>query len=498
MAYVPQQSDIRLLKQSIRELYARVQLLDKETFKVIGSLDGDIVEDSYSFDADSDIRSTYKLTLHPTKGTFDISGNSKIWYNKYAKLFVGIRDIREDKIVWYPMGVYAFQQADYTYDASTNSLQISCSDRMIELDGTLAGQLSGYYTKVDAGNDIHEVLVNMITQLGFIKTYRIDDIKKTVPYDLKYNTGATVYDALKEIRDLYPGWEMFFDGEVFVCQKYPTCASDQIVLDEKILSDLVISEDCTIDLTKPKNVTEVWGKCLETDYYSVDVAYTSPAYTCTNEAITGYKTDLMVGFKAPANNTGSDTFKVNALGAYPILQTDNKPIEAGKIIKDSSYVLKLKAEGASFYWYLMGEYQICAVNYLVTSERTEAQKAEDLKNNPTRNITYTVNPDSPFALGVIDERRQVLSDGEYENITTEELAAERAEYETWKASDLLDEISLSMIDIPWLGVNQKIRYYCMSTGRLETYIVKSKSGSSTGGTMTIKCVKFQPLYPWDA
>ena len=90
MAYVPQQSDIRLLKQSIRELYARVQLLDKETFKVIGSLDGDIVEDSYSFDADSDIRSTYKLTLHPTKGTFDISGNSKIWYNKYAKLFVGL------------------------------------------------------------------------------------------------------------------------------------------------------------------------------------------------------------------------------------------------------------------------------------------------------------------------------------------------------------------------------------------------------------------------
>jgi hypothetical protein len=497
MSYIPQESDILLLEQSVRRLYGKVQLIDKDTLKAVGELDGDIESDSYSFDADSDIRATYKMTIHPTSGTFDVSGNSKIWYNKYAKLSVGIYNLKTKEIVWYPVGLYLFQQANFNYDASTNSLSLSCNDRTNELDGVMAGQLSGYYTKIPSGSDIHEVMTNLVTQLGFIKTYRIEDIKKTIPYDLKYNTGSTAYDVIKEVRDLYPGWETFFDEDVFICQPYPTCASDPVVLDEDILSELVISEDCTVDLSKVKNVSEVWGKCLDTDYYSESVTYSGNLYTCTNSSITGLSSGMMVGFKAPSTNSGSDNFQVNSLGSFQILQSENAPLAAGKIVSGSSYVLKLMSSGSDRYWYLMGEYQICAVNYLVSSARTETQKVTDLANSPTRNITYTVNASSPFTIDLIGEHRQVLSDSDYENITTEELAAERAEYETWKASDLLDELSLTLLEVPWLGVNQKIRYHCLSTGKTETYIVKSKSGSSTSGVMTIKCVKFQPLYPWN-
>ena len=53
-----------------------------------------------------------------------------------------------------------------------------------------------------------------------------------------------------------------------------------------------------------------------------------------------------------------------------------------------------------------------------------------------------------------------------------------------------------MIEIPWLGVNQKIEYTPGITGEKTVYMVKSKSGSTTGGTMTINAVRFQPLYPW--
>jgi hypothetical protein len=121
-----------------------------------------------------------------------------------------------------------------------------------------------------------------------------------------------------------------------------------------------------------------------------------------------------------------------------------------------------------------------------------------LANNPTRNISYVVEPNSPFCrdLEGVGEIRDILSSGEYENIYSEDLATERAKYELWKATDLLDTITLNMIEIPWLSVNQKIRYTSNVTGVTDTYIVKKKTGSSTGGTMTITCQRFQPLYPW--
>ena len=58
-----------------------------------------------------------------------------------------------------------------------------------------------------------------------------------------------------------------------------------------------------------------------------------------------------------------------------------------------------------------------------------------------------------FCVQKIGERLQVLSGGEYENITTDALALENASYQTWLKSRLNETISLELIDIPFLSVN---------------------------------------------
>ena len=498
MAYVPQQTDLQILNQSDRRVYSKIELLNKSTFKVSERLDGELVDDDYSIDADSDIRTTYNLKIFIKNSTFTINNSNKIWLDKYIKVYIGLYSIRLKYIVYYPVGIFAFSSGSYSYNATTKELSLSCVDRMAELTGDLNGKVSGLSTTISEGANIREVIVNTVTQLGGISKYRIEDVGETVPYDLDFNTGCSVFDIIKELRDLYSGWETFFDDETFVCQPYPTCESDPVVLDAETIAPLVISEDTSIDFSQIKNVIELWGKCLDADYYTETVSYSSAKYTGTYSGVTGLSNGTMFGFLAPSTNTGNDYFQVNALTSYQIFGENNTALTAGKIQSGHAYVVKYVVSGSSGYFYFCGEYQIASVAILVSAEPNSAVKSADLSNNPTRNISYVVEPTSPFCrdLDGVGEIRKILSDGEYENIYSEDLATERAKYELWKSTDLLDTVTLNMIEIPWLGVNQKIEYTSNVTGVTDTYIVKKKTGSSTGGTMTITCQRFQPLYPW--
>jgi len=118
-------------------------------------------------------------------------------------------------------------------------------------------------------------------------------------------------------------------------------------------------------------------------------------------------------------------------------------------------------------------------------------------------VQWIVNPDNPFACwldpstGMIEgEIKQVLYDGEYENIYTTELAYERAKYENWLRGRLNDEIEVEMILIPWMDLNQKIEYTSPVTEEVETWIVQEIKYDFKTWTMTVTANKFYPYYPW--
>lgn len=139
-------------------------------------------------------------------------------------------------------------------------------------------------------------------------------------------------------------------------------------------------------------------------------------------------------------------------------------------------------------------YAASAIVKLVASAPDAGTIAQDKEREPTQNIIYVVDAESPYTVEKIGEVRQVLSGGEYANIQTDELAAYRAKYENWLSTDLLDEVQVTMMDIPWLDVHQKIEIPI--DGKTGVYMVKSKSGSSTEGQMSLTCVRFQPVYSW--
>ena len=171
--------------------------------------------------------------------------------------------------------------------------------------------------------------------------------------------------------------------------------------------------------------------------------------------------------------------------------------------------------GSSVYYVHTGEYDIeqPTLGIIATSNMTDII-ATNFKayhyNESTRNIRYDIDPDSPFTVDKIGEYRQVLSDGDYANITTSKGCEDRSKLENWKSSTLKNTINLEIMDVPWLDINDVIEYAPVSTnGGItgnttmmlanvlpEKYVVLSKSGSYKKGTATLSLIKHQSMYDW--
>lgn len=114
-------------------------------------------------------------------------------------------------------------------------------------------------------------------------------------------------------------------------------------------------------------------------------------------------------------------------------------------------------------------------------------------------IAQEENPESPFyvngRLGII---RIVLSGGEYDNIYTNDLAQERANWELYTRCKLQDSITLNCLPIYWAEVNKVISITLPNKqGNEETnlYIIKSiNTIYGVTGVQSIQCMRYYPYY----
>lgn len=115
--------------------------------------------------------------------------------------------------------------------------------------------------------------------------------------------------------------------------------------------------------------------------------------------------------------------------------------------------------------------------------------------------SYDDNPSSPFYVGdpigssSVGRIRIVLYGGEYDNIYSDDLAQQRADFEIYQRSRLNDSISMETIPIPWMDTNIVVSHRFGQKQEPSKYIVKSFSVDyATGGTMTINAITWYPYY----
>lgn len=551
MAELITQEDLLIILQhsSDPRLRLNIEVLDTKQ-KVLDTLNCGLTGGSVSINGESDIRRTANFTIQPTlKDKIKITENSLLWLNKDIRVSVGLYNPRTKQYKYYSLGWYVYTDTSGTYDATNDNLTINCADFMKKLDGTKNGQLGSliisfpaYEENEETGevikyNIIRNAVIEILEKLARITNYRIDDIGEykalpeynenwkqyreenitwnAIPFDQEFSAGCSVISILTTFRDLYPNYEMFFDIDTntFICQLKPMCYEDDIYIDNSFLQRVLISENTTVDMTTVRNICEVWGQIIETDFYNEECTYTDNIYSSTIEEYEdGYYNGDTIALKIPSVNQEGAKLKINEFEIIPILNEANEePIKANELKQNEVYAFKIKKKRVKeqdvITAYLLGQWQVHAINVLTNGKKSgkfiTSSDGEEYelyskeyfqKFYNCERVDFTIIPNSPFVIEKLGEILDVRVSGEFENITSNDLAADRANWENWKNCRLTDNITITTALLPFLDVNKKVSYKPSDSDVEYQYIVTSVSHDFAGYTTTITMYRFYPLY----
>ena len=493
------QGDVDILLQPIKETFYRLDILDSN-FRKLDSIEGNLISDNISISSDSNIRRTYNCELLVTNNKFLIGKNNYIWFTRFVRPYVGVKSQRTQVINWYCLGTFLFTDENYNFNATTKQLSITCVDMMALLDDTRKGQLDQYNRKLERGSDARNIIISLLNEIGISKYYiefnKNNQVVSTfeIPYDKTFPTGTTAYEIIKELVDLYAGTQMYFDIDGMFCiKRIPTKENETIVLDDSILEKILIDEQTSTSFTSIYNHIIIWGKVNEPDYYTETVTMSGSTYYASIVEVnideeTNEKTEIdyneygnfdEFAIKIPSTNLENPYLSINSLDAYPIVYDDNKSLPKGYLDANTDCVFRYRKESNDFLF--LGQFQCYGEAYL------------------TRNINDTnkyavTNEKSDFVIEEIGKRLKTLNGGDYDNIYTDSLACQRARYELYSATNKQETLSLNIVAVPWLDVNQIIKFTSNTNHETNEWIITNISCDYSTYAMSVNASRYYSVY----
>lgn len=533
--YNPTNDDIRLVSDKIKNVRTKIEILNYDD-TVQGVITGIIADGTHTIDSSSSVRRTFSITILPDADSLiTVENFSKLIDSKY-RLYTCVYDRRNDDYIEYSNGVYLIQNMDFSYDAASNTLKIQASDLMTKYNGAISGNLPALKTKIspykvdDMGNPvldangnltyyvIKDELIGYLQYCGINKYMILEDIGEyrgiqkynkdylsyrnshpqwnTIPYEIDLSTTDSYETVFNKLCTFYFNYDYAFDEDgIFVLKMIPSTYEDDIVLDNNLIQQILLtdnSENVSIDLTTVKNVSIVWGKCFSPDYYAETSIYStvSNVYGVSLSNISAYENENVYAINIEEPNQLNASIDINGMGSKMIYDEEtNSPIAANTLTA-GVWCFKYKNN----VMYLLGQYQIHAVNILSNGKNPSYTK-EFFKNKYNcDNISITVIPDSQFAIEEIGLREKSYNDDTCNNLSSNSLALSYAEYLTWKTARITDKLSLTCTLIPWLREYTKISYKPKNAQSERQYMIQNIAHDFGAGTTTITAYRFYPLY----
>lgn len=464
------QEDFNVVKQPFINKYLKLNILNFN-LSVVNEISGNLISFDVSVNADSDLRRSCSVSLVVTDSSFEPENGSQIWLDKFIQPYVGYENIYTGEVQWYNQGIYLINTPTYFYDATNNTLSFQGLDLMSKLTGVRNGALPGVPTVIPQGSNVREAMIAAIKLAGFTK-YVVDECVNTdgsvqaVPYDIQVNQGGYIFDIIKQLRDILPNYQVYFDVDgVFHYDQIPSGDNDPVLIDDTLWNEVNMSDNITTDFESVKNYIEVYGKSHTVNYFP---SATSISGATLNLTISGYTETAgnMIGFVPTANILSKAYIRVNNGTSRRLVDSAENGVK--NLEKDVYYV---------------AVYQASNTYLFLGHQQAQAIATDD-------------NPESPFYVnGSVGMIRQVLSGGDYDNIMSDELALQRAKLEIYWKCRLNDSIALTCIPIPWVDVNILVSHAPKSGDRQKKYMIKSFSASyGDSTTMTINAISYYAYY----
>lgn len=506
---MPTQAQYNTTTQAYREIFIKLEVLDFNYY-IVDEISGLTLSASFDINADSDIRRTCNISMmlkddyseNPLYSSEYWRSGNPFWFDKYLRISIGVKDILTSDIVWNNQGIYIIDEPTMEYSADNNSISFKAVDLMAQFTGLRNGNLEGVTHLIPFGSTISSVMKNIIAEQGFSNYIILDPPQSTTPYEIKIDAGGTSYDILKELRDINPDWEMFFDVDgTFIFQPIqPNYTSNDTIspfVDMNTLEVLHSNIELNTPFTDVKNYIEVYGCTIETnntasitinnneatvivDVKSSDVGVDS-VYDCLfftgdvslSPSNLGTAINLLHVYDADSNfiqdiSLASNPIKYNNYGYIIRITKSNNTVVAEYLGYSQPFGLAWEDnESSPFY-----------VGDLISGSSTLTSPTDDVLNKPKFNRQVRI----------------VLSGGEYDNIYSNSLAMQRAQYELYLAAKLNDNIKLTIVPIYWLDVNQIIEYIMPNESDATYWLIKNISTDfSVDGKQVISAIRYYSI-----
>ena len=212
--------------------------------------------------------------------------------------------------------------------------------------------------------------------------------------------------------------------------------------------------------------------------YDVNVSGVANATTYTlSQKIEGIENDsdilgAFISITAKSMNEAmTDGIVITGYNSETLTLTLNRTLDATSALSNRLTYIYKATDRDNAYWQFMGTYQ----------PRAEIKEE---------------NPQSPFYVdGSVGKIRIVLSGGDYDNISTSELAYQRAQYELYTRCRLNDSLTLTCLPIYWLDVNWLISIKLPTERVSKLFTIKEITISSgVTGVQTINLMSFYSFY----
>lgn len=502
----PTLKDLELLKSHNKRVRMRIRLLDSTDYTEVSNITGKVVSASCDKSNDSDIRVTCSLTLSiPIKEQIEIDFE-KTWNKRMVELFCGLYDRSTSSYREYSLGRMLMKSGNTTIDIDTQEIKLDLVDLMASITPERGSQIGSdtHIPSTAEGVNIRTLLINILGEFGVFKRYDICEFDSTLPHDIDFSNGIYPIEMFQTILNLFPYYEMFYDENgVFTVRKIPTKVEDPVDIEASVIDDLLISESTSSNFSEIKNTTEIWGQELKCDYAATSCTLSGSTYTVTVGGLTTLVDGETFAVYPASTSVANQKMNIDSLGEYGVYTMSGADeytqIGAGDMLANIAYSIRYNQNK----YVLVGELQVrCIVQEIVEEPSSNAKSYYKSQNN-CNNVEWVINPDSTYACTlepttgrITGEIKQVLSGGEYDDIYSTDLAYERGRYENWRKCRLQDKVTIEMILVPWMDVNQKIRFTSPVSGELTTWIVQSISYNFEQWTMDVTASRFYPYYPW--
>ena len=481
-------------KQTHRKVYVHINLLNFKK-QIIESIEGRVVSGTLTSDANSNMRNTCDIQMVVTDSSFNVESGGKVWIDRFIQVYVGVENTFTGEIIWTNKGLYLLNQPTYGYDAVSKMLSFQGVDLMALMTDMRSGMLTEAYV-IPTGTNVRQVITTIVTMNGF-NEYVIEECRNSdgsiqpVPYDMEFDVGATWWDVLETLQSILPNYQMYFDVDgVFHYEPTPYKGNEPVRMNDDIWKENVISESVSYDFESVKNSVKVLGRTHSVNYYSTAYRFYEDGPFIHVEGDPNEYRVLSIDVPGVPEQPGDGTLigfvaEKDLTGPF-FLWVGGKDIATGRLLNDDgSPVMELPKDE---YWV-----------FSYKSPKTTGNQSGDwtfLGHVQAVGEWMDDNPRSPFFVGnPAGEIKIVLYGGDYDNIMSDDLARQRAEWEIYQRCRMNDSITLTSVPIYWSEVNWMVSYTPLGQKVVNQYLIRSITTDLThDGTQTYNLVRWYPYY----